>query len=516
MSKRPAVIDPRTPCIVGIAQRTVRKEDGPAPEPLALWAEVARAAAAESGARKNPIDELDSIRITYCQSWQYDDPVDRLAERLGVSPSHRQYSGIGGTTAQLLVQEAAERILDGRSELALVCGAEALSTVKAYARRGEAPPWSFRRPGKHVTPFEAEFDPGETAVGLNHGAAAGFALWDSARRARRGTGLAAYRDQLGAVMSGLSQVAAKNPHAWFREFREPGFLANAGPGNRMVAYPYTKYTCAIIEVDMAAAVLVASEATADRLGIPREKRVYPRGWAYAQDPVYIAERDDLSSSTAMRVAGAEALRCAGIGMPEIGHLDLYSCFPSSVNFARDALGIADEDSRALTVTGGLPYFGGPASNYTLHSVVQMAESLRADPDAFGLVSGVGMSMSKHGFGVYSAGPPASAPAKPDRTAMAEAVGSAPRREIVRDFTGAGKVAAYTVLHDRSGDPVTGIAVCEVAGGARTYASFDDTALLRQVEAEEFVGTSVFLTGTGPSSRLTVEALTSGGRNGAVP
>lgn len=490
--------DPRTPVIVGVAQRTVHRDEGPAPEPLDLWEEMARAAADDTGAALDPLPELDSIQITYCQSWQYDAPVDRLAERLKVAPGHRHYSGIGGTTTQVLVQQAAERILDGRSEIALVCGAEALSSRKAYARAGAAPPWSFPLPGEHAMPFEAEFDPGETAVGLNSGAAAGFALWDSARRARLGSTPAAYLDGLGTVMSGLSRVAAANPHAWFRDVREAGFLSTPTPGNRMVAYPYTKYMCAIMDVDMAGAILIIGEATADRLGVPRERRVYPRGWAYATDPVYIAERADMSGSRAMRAAAGEALRCAGVAADDVAHLDLYSCFPSSVNFGRDALGIGDHDSRPLTVTGGLPYFGGPASNYLMHSIVAATERLRADGEAFGLVSGVGMAMSKHAFGVYSARPPATAPTRPDAAALA-GTGVA-QREIVRDHSGSGRVAAYTVLHGRDGEPVSGIAVCDVAG-ARTYATFDDAALLRQVEVEEFVGTSVSLTGRGPSSGL---------------
>ena len=61
----------------------------------------------------------------------------------------------------------------------------------------------------------------------------------------------------------------------------------------------------------------------------------------------------------------------------MAHLDLYSCFASSLAFARDALGIAD--GRGLTVTGGLPYHGGPGSNYGTHSLAAMVETLRVRP-----------------------------------------------------------------------------------------------------------------------------------------
>ncbi|MEU7002141.1 hypothetical protein [Nonomuraea sp. NPDC046570] len=77
-------MDPRTPCLVGAAQYTGREQPGP--EPLDLWETVAREAARE--ARLNPA-ALDSIQVVYTESWQYDDPVARLADRLGAAPRHR-------------------------------------------------------------------------------------------------------------------------------------------------------------------------------------------------------------------------------------------------------------------------------------------------------------------------------------------------------------------------------------------------------------------------------------------
>ena len=47
------------------------------------------------------------------------------------------------------------------------------------------------------------------------------------------------------------------------------------------------------------------------------------------------------------------------------------------------LGIDIDDPRGFTVTGGLPYAGGPGSAYTLHSLATMAERLRERPDAIG-------------------------------------------------------------------------------------------------------------------------------------
>ena len=61
------------------------------------------------------LDAADSLQIVYCMAWPYDAPVDRLADALGIAPRHRLYSGIGGTTPQVLVQDAGRAILEGDS-----------------------------------------------------------------------------------------------------------------------------------------------------------------------------------------------------------------------------------------------------------------------------------------------------------------------------------------------------------------------------------------------------------------
>jgi len=260
--------------------------------------------------------------------------------------------------------------------------------------------------------------------------------------------------------------------------------------NRLIGYPYTKYMVSVIDVDMAAAVIVASDAEADRLGVAQDKRVYLRGWCYADDPVYLAEHPDLAASPAMAAASREALRVAGAGIDDVAHLDLYSCYPSSVHLARDALAIAADDGRDLTVTGGLPYFGGPSSNYVTHSIATMTGVLRADPGSTGLLNGIGMYLTKHVFGVYSTVPPPRAPQLPDEARVQAAVDR--RLEICDRWEGPATVAGYSIAHARSGEPEWGIAVCDVAGGRRAYARLTGADLLDAFERDEWVGAEVTL------------------------
>jgi len=487
-------IDPRSPCLVGVGQHTWHRADSPggAPEPLLMWEQVARAAADDSGAGSRILEELDALEIVYCQTWQYDDAPTRLADRLGATPKRRYYSGIGGTTPQVLVQDAAARILAGEVERVCIVGAEALATQAALRKQGEKYAASFAPTAKRPFPWEAPFHPVEVAHEVFN-AWLTFALFDNARRAHRGVGLPEYRRSLAEMMAPMTEIAAANPNAWFPVARTVDDILTPRPENRMVGYPYTKYMVAVMDVDMAAALLLTSHADADRLGVPPEQRVYVRGWCYATDPVYVAEHRDLWHSPAMAAASGEVFRTAGIGIDDVAHFDLYSCFGSSLNFARDALGIAADDSRPLTVTGGLPYHGGPASNYMGHAIATMTQTLRADPGAFGLVSGVGMHMTKHVYGLYSTEPGPVTP--PDGPEIQAGLDAHPVPDVLPAHSGDATVAAYCVAHGRDGEPEQAVLVCDIGADARTYANITDASTLASAEHEELVGRRVRLTPT---------------------
>ncbi|HEY6425704.1 MAG TPA: hypothetical protein VIX84_00585 [Acidimicrobiales bacterium] len=491
--------DPRAACIIGVARQTWHPDDpevtaagGVAPEPLDMWERVARSAAADSaGLAAEVLGALESIDVVYSQSWQYDDAVQRLSDRLGASPGRRRYSGIGGSVPHVLAVESAREIRAGRLDLALLVGAEALATVRRLKKVGERAAWSFRPDEKRPFPMEMQFDPSEISHAVFE-AYLTFALFDNARRAHLGRSLAEHRAADGRVMAAMTSVAAAQPeHAWFPVARTGEKITTATTNNRMVAYPYTKLMTSIMDVDMAAAVLLASAERADALGVPEDRRVYLRGWGYAEEPEHVAGHPELWRSLALAAAAGSALSGAGIGVDDVAHLDLYSCFASSVCFGLDALGIAESDGRAgaVTVTGGLPYHGGPGSNYMTHSLASMVERLRHDPGSFGIVSGVGMHMQKHAYGVWSTDPGAGVvgdPAKYEASEEPVAIVGSPE-------TG-GTVTTYSVLHGRDGEPEKALLICDLPEGGRCYAFLGGGATaLAAAEEDELIGRRVTLT-----------------------
>jgi len=297
------------------------------------------------------------------------------------------------------------------------------------------------------------------------------------------------------MMAAMSVVAAANPHAWRPTVLDADTVGTATADNRYVSWPYTKHEVAVMDVDMSAAVLLATSEKADALGVAEDQRLYLSGWAYAEDPASIAARADMSRSAAISVVGRHALAHAGLELGDIDVFDLYSCFPSSLRLACDALGLAIDDPRGLTITGGLPYAGGPASGYQMHAIATAYDQLRADSGGRALITGVGMHMAKHVAGIWSS-TPESTGTPPDPVAVqAEVDAEQPSRDLLTTWSGPATVCAYTVAHGRDGAPQQGLVVLDTADG-RALARVHDAALLRDAESRELVGQQVTVTTDG--------------------
>ncbi len=68
---------------------------------------------------------------------------------------------------------------------------------------------------------------------------------------------------------------------------------------------------------------------------------------------------------------------AGKKVADVDAFDLYSCFPSAVEVAMHARSASPRTIRApISVTGGLPFFGGPGNNYVTHSIAEMMNVVR--------------------------------------------------------------------------------------------------------------------------------------------
>jgi acetyl-CoA C-acetyltransferase len=476
------------PVIAGVGQVTQRPETERPREPLALMAEAARVAERDAGAG-DLLKEIDSLRVINVLSWPSKAPAQDLARALAVAPREQLYTAVGGNTPQWIVNETADAIARGDVRVALITGAEAMYSARKARQRGVDLGWSPR--GNPAA------DLGDTRYGtseheMKHGATVPvriYPLFENALRAHYGRTIEGHQQALGELMAGFSRVAAANPHAWFRDAKTPQQIATAGPDNRYIGFPYPKYMNAIMDVDQGSALIMTSAGEARRLGVPGEKLVYVHGCGEATDHWFITERVNYHSSPAMRACAARALAMAGIGIGDVTHIDLYSCFPSAVQIGRDAFGIAAGDARPLTVTGGLPYFGGPGNNYVGHSIAAMTEKLRADAGAYGLVTGNGWYVTKHSAGIYSTRPPERAWERADPKIDQAAIDAEPHPSLNEAPSGDATVETYTVIFDRDGAPELGIVIGRLADDARFIANTPaDRRTLESMTKHEFIGT----------------------------
>jgi acetyl-CoA C-acetyltransferase len=488
-------LDPHTPVIVGAGQ--VNLDDGDAPEPVDLLAEAARRAAGDAGSERI-LGAVDSIRVVRIMHRGYSDPGALVAERVGASPRHTAVTTDGGQQPQVLVNRTAADILRGDLDVALIGGAESWRTRTAYRSRGERPSWTTQpedaRPSEVIGAPLQMFSEAETRLGLSLPIQV-YPLFETALRARRGEPIAEHRHRIAELWAGFSAVAAGNPFAALRRPLAADAIATPGPGNRMIGFPYTKRLCSNNHVDQAAALLLCSVGAARELGVSIDRFVFPWIGTEANDTAFVTQRTELCASPAIRLAGAEALRLAGLGVDDLQFVDVYSCFPSAVQVTAAELGLSLD--RPLTVTGGLTFAGGPWNNYVTHAIATMAGLLRRRPDAVGLCTANGGLLTKHAFGVYAAGPPRRGFHTVNLQAQVDAL---PTMEAADDYEGPATVEASTVMHDREGRPEQAFVACRTDDGRRAWGRSTDPDLAQALMTEEFAGRRVTI---GPESSIRV-------------
>jgi acetyl-CoA C-acetyltransferase len=487
--------DGRDPVLIGVAQRSVRPGEAGvgalplagASDPLALLEAAARAAAEDAGLAAAALASVDTIGLVDSLGWYPQNGPRLLAERLGAKPRHEWVTGVGGDTPLVLVNHAARAVARGEIDLALLGGTHVIRTLRSARAKGVQLPIPTGGEGKPtaVSASKPGHSPREERYGMVLPSTI-YPMFENALRARRGLALEEHRRRLGALMAPLTRLAAANPHAWFPVARGAEELTEPSAENRMIAFPYPKYLNAVMETDQAAAVLLCSAQTARRLGVADERVVHWWGGGQAvEDPWFASERPDFAACPSLGRAARGALGEAGVSVDGLAHLDLYSCFPVALELACEALGIGEDDARGLSVTGGLPYAGGPGNDYCLHALAAMVERLRAR-GGVGLVTGNGWYLTKHSACVVSARPREGAAT--GRAAPEPAAAAATPVSFAEEAEGEGALETYTVTYDRSGAPERGIAVGRLGDGRRFLAHVpEDRAVLESFVAQEEVG-----------------------------
>jgi acetyl-CoA C-acetyltransferase len=496
----PAVIDPRTPVVVGVGQTSQRVSADIARAPIDLLADAARAAEQDANANTSLLARTEIVAIVAIGSWRYADAGAFLARKLGISPRATAVSTVGGNSPQVLASDFATRIQRGECDVVLIGGGESMHTR-----------WRARREPRTELTWETGDDapcawvigddrPGANEYEMAHLAVAPtmvYPLFETALRNELGHGVEQHQKHVSDLWSQFSKVAARNPHAWSQTQYSPEEIRTVSQENRMVCFPYPKRMCANIDVDQAAALLLCSYEAAKSAGVPDDRIVFLHSAAAAHDHYFMTERWSLTASPAINASVRAALGAARIGIDDVAHFDLYSCFPSAVQIAAREIGVTG-NGRPLTVTGGLGFAGGPLNNYPTHAIAAMVNVLREDRDAYGLTTALGWYVTKHAVGVWSARPP-----EQPFTAhkIQEEVDALPARSPAGLVDGEVTVEATAVSFERDGTPALGIITALTGDGRRALMNTHDTDVLMDMTVDAWEGRTVRVTNDGTTNTL---------------
>ncbi|HVR91427.1 MAG TPA: acetyl-CoA acetyltransferase [Novosphingobium sp.] len=491
------MIADNTPVIIGVGQvservgETAYAERSPmdlAGDALAVALADARTAAPLAPA----LDTIAAIRQFEISGTRYgapfghaDNPPRAIAKRVGADPARAILEIVGGQGPQRLVGELAAEIAAGRSKLAAVVGAEAISTTRALVAQGATRDWAETLGGE-LEDRGYGHDGVYDLTLLKHGAGtpiASYALAENVRRERLGLSLAEYREEIGRLFAPFTQVAARNPHAAAPTVRSAGELARLDERNRLLAEPYGRLVVARDQVNQGAAILIASAAEARRLGVPEERWVHIHAVADCAEPPLLT-RTNLEQSPAAISAISTALEVSESSWKNIDFIDLYSCFAIPICNLLDGFGLDRDDPRGWTLTGGLPFFGGPGNNYSAHAVAEAVARCRTAPGRRALVGANGGIMSKYAAAIYS-----TTPADWSQSRWRSLPKITPTFSVADDFTGEATLETFTVQPGKTGEVATIVAR---NGTMRICANSSDAGVIAALRGSPVSGRPVLV------------------------
>ncbi len=493
-----------TPVLVGGGQFTQKCELAYAKNPIEMIVDSARSAARNAGIKTSLLEKIDTIATTslaadaigvdLLQTKPYTNMPRCIGDALGANLINEFAATTGGNTPQLLINEMAMRIKTGDSYFVLIAGAENFRSLTQALQQGVTAPLNTMSPGKPtLLGTDREPDNEHSLLYQLDKPIYVYPLFENAIRGKLKHSIPEHMNFMGNIFSGLSKVASENPFSWFPTFRSASELATITEENRWIGFPYPKYLNSILSVDMAASIIMMSNKRANELGIDESRKVYLNGFCDLHDKWHLTERVNYHSSPAMRAAGKQVFNTANTSMDVIKYMDLYSCFPSAVEVACQEFGIAFDDPRPFTVTGGLPYFGGPGNNYVMHAVVNMMDKLREDPGSNGFINANGWYLTKHSAAVYSTEPGNRDWSFESSTQLQEEINQGTSPDFAEKANGSCSIETYTVIHNGQ-TPERAIIVGLLDDNRRFFGITENNIeLLNDMTKNEYLGVEATVT-----------------------
>ena len=200
--------------------------------------------------------------------------------------------------------------------------------------------------------------------------------------------------------------------------------------------------------------------------------------------IAVIQRPDITKPVGLDLAAKYLVETAKSYDVHPSLFELYSCFPVAVQLFAEALNVSDETDK--TITGGMPFAGGPLNNYMLHATAQMLEKIRSAPTEIGLVTGVSGMMTKQALAIWGKEPLmdfCSKDVSEEAARMEKPVAMSQSKD------GEGRVLGCTALFEKN-EGVKAVFYAEDSNQHRKVITSVDKDIIQNIGEEEWVGKKI--------------------------
>ena len=426
----------------------------------------------------NITEYIDEVRVPK-GFWRYRDPGKWVAENNNIKSVQTTVTKVG-ILQQNLINTACNKIQNGEIEASLILGGESrFKMLRSSIEKKdyiETPlitnPDIYDKSSEELQLDIEEKELGSMAVGY-------YAILESAFRCMLQNNHDDHNNYLSEIYSGYSEIAARNKDGWIEQSIDKKDIKNESKKNLRQAFPYNKYHCTSWNVNQACAIIICSEDVANKLNIPIEKRVYPLASSENNHMISTLQRPNLIQSEGMQLAANFILGiCSKYNLkPDL--YDLYSCFPVAVQMFAKSLKLDQINDK--TITGAMPFAGGPLNSYVLHSTAKLIEKLRENYNV-GIVTGVSGMMTKQSYALWSKNPYIDFKYK-DCTHKAKEVELPVKLSDQKN--GSGKIIGYTILMKNNINKA--IIFVDTDERKRKLITSSDESIINKMQNTEWVG-----------------------------
>ena len=470
------------PVLIGIGSLQQKGSFHEVDEALILM-EKATLSAIEDTENSSIVNYIDEVQIPK-GFWAYRDPGKWIAEKHGFSHAKTSVTKIG-VLQQNLINSACNKIINGDIRASLIVGGEARHKIIQALKEGlifEEMELTVN-PDSYVKAKEDLYIPEEIdALGMM--AVGYYAIIESAMRFKHKRSIEDHELFLGNYYQRFSQIAKDNPHAWNQNTFTAEEIRNPSAKNQRIAYPYNKLHNSSWNVNQASALILCNEELADTLNIPENKRVYPLVSSETNHMIAVIQRPDITKPVGLDLAAKYLVETAKSYDVHPSLFELYSCFPVAVQLFAEALNVSDETDK--TITGGMPFAGGPLNNYMLHATAQMLEKIRSAPTEIGLVTGVSGMMTKQALAIWGKEPLmdfCSKDVSEEAARMEKPVAMSQSKD------GEARVLGCTALFEKN-EGVKAVFYAEDSNQHRKVITSMDKDIIQNIGEEEWVGKTI--------------------------